>query len=143
MNAIELAAKVTGVEGAREALGYPDAHYLQIYHPFYELTALWGFASQFLAPVTHDINNHYYRYNQPNEDEIYSSEKKVCKILDTVGNAVSIGTFILSINLGIEESAALTATLTTKLAINTISNAFLTRFTNPESKWGNYLDNRG
>ena len=143
MNAVELAAKVTGIEGAREALGYPEAHYLQIIHPFYELTAIWGFASQFLAPVTHDINNHYYRYNQPNHNEVYDSEKKVCRILDAVGNAVSIGTFILSINLGIEESAALTATLTTKLAINTISNAFLTRFTNPESKWGNYLDSRG
>ena len=143
MNAVELAAKVTGIEGAREALCYPEAHYLQIIHPFYELTAIWGFASQFLAPVTHDINNHYYRYNQPNHNEVYDSEKKVCRILDAVGNAVSIGTFILARTFGIEESEALTSTLTTKLAINTISNAFLTRFTNPESKWGNYLDSRG
>jgi len=143
MNATELAAKVTGIKGAREALDYPDAHYLQIIHPFYELTAIWGFASQFLAPVTHDINNHYYRYNQPNHNEVYNSEKKVCRILDVFGNAVSVGTFILAVQLGIEESAALTSTLASKLAINTISNALLTRFTNPESKWGNYLDNRG
>src|SRR3989344_2353702 len=140
MNATELAAKVTGIEGAREALGYPEAHYTQIFHPFYELTAIWGFASQFLAPVTHDINNHYYRYNQPNHNEIYDSEKKVCRILDALGTVASLGTFILASQLGIEESAILTSTLTSKLAINTVSNAFLINFTNPESKWGNYFN---